>query len=173
MNSQLISSFELLFKSLAPIGAPINRKAIQAYFLSISNLNDASAPEVAVALKFQANGMPLTSSKLITAFDAGLGDNFGTLDANGMSEDLVIPSGYTGLFILQPKDLSPTAPEVEIRGVVEIVLLDTSAADSAKLLLTPQHRGTFLSADPTVQDLDQQSYGLPTPTGQYLFELHK
>ncbi|GAB4382107.1 MAG: hypothetical protein Kow00121_41840 [Elainellaceae cyanobacterium] len=173
VNSAIVSSFELLFKPIAPASAPVNRKAIQAYFLLISNLNDASEPDVAISLKFKANGMPLMSDKLLTIFDIGVGNNFGTLDTNGMTEDYVLPSGYTGLFILQPKDLSPMAPDVEIRGVAEITLLSTSEAASAKLLLTPQHRGTFLPSDAMVPDLDQQSYGLPTPDGKYLFELTK
>lgn len=172
MNSALISSFELLFKPIAPASAPVNRKAIQAYFLMISNLNDAKAGDVTFCLKFTVNGTPLMSNKLVTIFDVGIGNNFGTLN-EGVTEDYTIPAGYTGLFILQPRDLSPTAPDLEMRGFTEIMLLPTSEASTAKLLLTPQQRGTFLSADSTITDLDQQSYGLPTPDGNYLFELTK
>jgi hypothetical protein len=172
MNSALVSSFELLFKEIAPPSSAINRKAIQAYFLMISNLTDAAAGDVTFALKFTAGGAPLSSSKLVTAFDAGLGNNFGSL-TDGMTEDYTIPAGYSGLFLLQPRDLSPMGPEVEIRGTVEIILLPFSEANTAKLMLTPQQRGTFLSADPAIADLDQQSYGLPTPDGKYIFELNK
>ncbi|GAB4132537.1 MAG: hypothetical protein Fur0046_02450 [Cyanobacteria bacterium J069] len=172
MDSAIISSFELLFKPIAPASAPINRRVVQAYFLLVSNLTEASAGDVTFALKFTVNNTPLVSDKLITIFDVGVGNNFGNLSA-GMSEDYVIPSGYTGLFILQPKDLDPAAPDVEIRGVAEITLLPTSEANSAKLLLTPQQRGTFLPVDPAVPDFDQQAYTLPTPNGSYLFELSK
>lgn len=173
MNSALISSFELLVKPIAPPSAPVNRKVIQAYFLMISNLTDASAGDVTFALKFTVNGTPLMSDKLVTIFDGGLGNNFGTLNNAGTTEDYTIPAGYTGLFILQPRDVSPAAPNLEIRGVAEIMLLPTSEASPAQLMLSPQQRGTFLSADSTITDLDQQSYSLPTPDGKHVFELTK
>ncbi|MCG6136508.1 MAG: hypothetical protein MET45_18000 [Nostoc sp. LLA-1] len=173
MTSTIISSFELLVKPIAPPSAPINRRAIQAYFLLISNLNDASEPTVTLSLKFTANGMPLATDKLVTVFDFGFGNNFGTLNPDGTTEDYSLPSGFTGLFLLQPKNLDMNAPDLEIRGVAEILLLPTSEADSAKLLLSPQQRGTFLPVKPETTDFDQQAYTLPTPDGKYLFELSK
>ncbi len=173
MNSALVSSFELLVKPITPEGSPVNRKAIQAYFLIISNLTDVSAGNVTFSLKFIAGGNPLSSNKIITIFDAGLGNNFGSLNSDGMTEDYTLPAGFSGLFILQPADISSTAPDLEMRGFAEIMLLSSSEASNAKLLLSPQQRGTFLSADATVVDLDQQSYGLPTPDGKNLFELTK
>jgi hypothetical protein len=173
MDSAIISSFELLVKPIAPPDAPINRRAIQAYFLFISNLNDASEPTVMLSLKFTSNGMPLVTDKLVTIFDAGLGNNFGTLNPDGTTEDYLLPSGYTGLFLLQPKNLASDAPDLEIRGVAEISLLPGSEANSANLLLTPQQRGTFLPVQPDTADFDQQAYTLPTPDGKYRFELSK
>lgn len=179
MAAQVVSAFELLVKPIAPAppfaGAP-SRTVVQAYFLLISNLN-TSGSEVALSLKFIAGGMGLSSDKLITLVDTGAGNNFGKLASDGKTDDdIVLPSGFTGLFILQP-DLrkpdvlppAPTVPDVEIRGYVEIDISPNSSTSQAKLLVTPQIRGTFLSNE-APPDFDQQSYGLPTASGGGLIE---
>jgi hypothetical protein len=177
--SKLISSFELLVKPIAPsppFAAAPSRTVIQAYFLLISNLS-TSGNEVSINLKFTAGGAPLNNSKLITLFDVGVGNNFGVLDANGMTEDLVLPPGFSSLFILQP-DLrnadvlppAPTKPNLEIRGYVEAVIAPSSSVASAQLLVSPQQRGTFLS-DEVPADFDQIAYELPTAMGKALLEL--
>lgn len=179
MVAQVVSAFEILVKPIAPsppfASAP-SRTVVQAYFLLISNLNTAGA-EVALSLRFISGGMGLASDKLITLLDTGAGNNFGKLATDGKADDdIVLPSGFTGLFILQP-DLRkpdvlpppPTVPDVEIRGYVEIDISPNSSTSTAKLLVTPQVRGTFLS-DGVPPDFDQQSYGLPTPSGGSLIE---
>lgn len=179
MVAQVVSNFELLVKPIAPsppfASAP-SRTVIQAYFLLISNLNTAG-PEVALSLRFISGGMGLSSDKLITLLDTGAGNNFGKLGPDGKSDDdIVLPSGFTGLFLLQP-DLrkpdvlppSPGVPDLEIRGYVEIDISPNSSTSEAKLLVAPQIRGTFLS-DSMPPDFDQQSYGLPTANGSGLIE---
>jgi hypothetical protein len=177
--SSLISSFELLVKPIAPsppfASAP-SRTVIQAYFLLLSNIS-TSGKEVSINLKFTSGGAPLASNKLITIFDVGVGNNFGLLDANGMTEDLVIPPGFSGLFILQP-DLrnpdvlppAPAKPSLEVRGFVEAMISSTSSVATIELLVSPQQRGTFLS-DETPPDFDQIAYELPTATGKAMLTL--
>jgi hypothetical protein len=178
MVAQPLSSFELLVKPIAPappFAAAPSRTVVQAYFLLISNLNTAG-PEVALTLKFTASGMPLTSGKLITITDTGAGNVFGTLNPNGTADDVVLLPGYSGLFLLQPDlrnpDVLPADPKdanIEIRGYVEIDISTNSSTNAARLLVTPQVRGTFLSTE-APPDFDQQAYCLPTATGASLIE---
>ncbi|MFN6568665.1 hypothetical protein [Dendronalium sp. ChiSLP03b] len=181
MVAQVVSSFEILVKPIAPsppFAAAPSRTVVQAYFLLISNLN-TQGPEVALSLKFVSGGTGLSSDKLITLLDTGVGNNFGKLGTDGKADDdIVLPSGFTGLFILQP-DLRkpdvlpppPAVPDLEIRGYVEIDISPNSSTSKANLLVTPQIRGTFLS-DSVPPDFDQQSYCLPTPTGGALIEFN-
>ncbi len=177
--AKLLSSFELLVKPIAPSipSLPgVDRTVVQAYFLLISNLNPNSEPEASLRLKFTVSGMPLNSSKLVTIFDAGAGNQFDTLDMDGKTGDLVLPAGFTGQFLLQP-DLRkpdvlpppPTKPDIEIRGYVEAEISPNSATSNVKLLVTPQQRGTFLSSS-LPPDYDQEAYSLPTATGGALLE---
>ncbi|NES68330.1 MAG: hypothetical protein F6K24_25400 [Okeania sp. SIO2D1] len=74
--------------------------------------------------------------------------------------------------ILQPDitTLNPQVDTVEIRGFVEIFLRFPN--DKINVLLTPEHRGTFVSENiPIASDFDQLVYALPTATGSSLFEL--
>ena len=94
--AKLLSSFELLVKPIAsamPLLPGGDRTIVQAYLLLLSNLNPISEPEVALRLKFTVGGMPLNSRKLLTIFDPGTGNQFDTLDVNGKTGDLVLPSG--------------------------------------------------------------------------------
>jgi hypothetical protein len=104
---------------------------------------------------------------------------------------LPLPSGQTAMLAILPnvQSLLPRpgdpAPDLAIRGYTEIVLssevtsfspLSFSQPDSARILVSPEHRGTYVDPqfDPAsfaVQanlDFDQTSYGLPTANGRAL-----
>ena len=177
--AKLLSSFELLVKPIAsamPLLPGGDRTIVQAYLLLLSNLNPISEPEVALRLKFTVGGMPLNSRKLLTIFDPGTGNQFDTLDVNGKTGDLVLPSGFTGLFWLQ-SDLRqpdvlpapPNKPNLEIRGYVEAEVSPKSATSNVKLLITPQHRSMFFSSL-TASDCNQKTCLLSTAWGGALIE---
>lgn len=174
----LLSSFELLVKPIAPRTAAFPsgpaRKVVQAYFLSISNVNPVGEPDAAFSVQFTATP-ELNNDELIAITDVGNGDVFSELVPDPVtgkpSQQITLPSGKSALFILQP-DISKPAPNrasiavanLEVRGYVELFLSPYSSNSHAELLVTPQIRGTFLPADlsnPNA-DYDQQSYVLPT-----------
>ena len=87
---------------------------------------------------------------------------------------MTIPAGDTGLFILQANVGIPSLinnPRTELRGYVTVSLANPFGNQSFDLLVTPEHRGTFLPkgyvvpATPPVMttlDFDQLVYALPT-----------
>ncbi|MBE9177692.1 hypothetical protein IQ268_03745 [Oculatella sp. LEGE 06141] len=176
-----ISSFELLVKPIAPKPFPSNvsRRVVQAYFLSISNLD--SAEDVVLSLQF--TGTPtVTTDNTFTIFDSGSSNMFGELAPDSVtgkpSQILTLAKGQTGLFVLQP-DLSKPGildeANLEVRGYVELFISPLSPSDSAELLISPQIRGTFLPSDLTDPnpDFDQQAYSLPTANGTALIKLER
>lgn len=192
----LVSTFELLVKRQLPklIDLPdlppgvtfppgvekLSRTVIQGYFLTISNLN---AFDVTLSLVFTiVTNPPVLLSDLLGFIDV---DGINLLELPDVEPDLAnnkirftrkIPTSETGLFLLQPNILKPELiqnEEFEVRGYVEVFISSLSTGfDSAKLLLTPEHRGTFYTdlTQDTVQ-LDQIAYTLPTAKGGSLFEL--
>jgi len=174
----LLSSFELLVKPIAPRSAALPggpaRRVVQAYFLSISNVNPLGQPDAAISVQFTATP-ELNNDELVAITDIGVGDVFSDLVPDSTtgkpSQQITLPSGKTALFLLQP-DISRPAPNkanldvanLEVRGYVELFLSPFSANPSVELLVTPQIRGTFLPADLSAPnpDFDQQSYVLPT-----------
>lgn len=191
----LVSTFELLLKPQLPASISdttlkkLSRTILQGYFLTISNLN---AYDTTISLVFTVvlNG-PLTIEDLIPPLGTPP-DIIGFLDVDGINLGAIIepdtfankirftrkiPAGDTGLFLIQPNILKPellTDENFEIRGYVEVFISSLSTGfDSAKLLLTPEHRGTFysdlLSGDPV--QLGEIAYSLPTAHGGSLFEL--
>jgi hypothetical protein len=198
MQESAISSFELLVKPIIPrvadqLGA--GRTVIQGYFLTITNLASTNTPEAALApltfnLKFRAVS-PIFTVANIAAF----WDTTGTdVPVNGTASvvlgtpelnfRLTLGRGDTGLFILQPNITNPdlvTAANLEVRGYVEVSL--GADALSANLILTPEHRGTFLpvgfeiprpgTRPPARSDFDHLVNALPLVGGNSLFQLRR
>jgi hypothetical protein len=166
----------------------ITRTVIQGYFLTISNLN---AFDVTLSLVFTIiSNPPLDIANLVGFLDVN-DINLNELDGiqpdfspNKIRYTRTIKEGVTGLFLLQPNILpEPNNPgqapallldaNFEVRGYVEVFISSLSTGyNAAKLLLTPEHRGTFYSCltEKPVQ-LDQIAYALPTAHGGSLFEL--
>ncbi|MEL7224598.1 MAG: hypothetical protein AAGL17_06985 [Cyanobacteria bacterium J06576_12] len=176
---------------------PISRDVLQGYFLTISNLEKR---EVTLKLIFT-----VVSSPAEDKFDAGTVTSF--FDASGVNTILSVASptpttrsvivtlkpNDTGLLLVQPDPLLLLEPldtsEIEIRGYVEVKNLQScdEGFGITRVLLTPEHRGTFYTlevpenddgidrdAELTLSDeqqLDQIAYSLPTGTGGALFEL--
>ncbi|NEO56103.1 MAG: hypothetical protein F6K54_25330 [Okeania sp. SIO3B5] len=172
----LVSTFELLLKPITPTAGNIpnsDRQVLQGYFLTIANPNNAN---VTLRLQFTATTPNLNLADTITISDvAGVnvfGDLTPTPDPRKFILNVEITAKDTGLVILQPDitTLNPQVDTVEIRGFVEIFLLPPS--EKISVLLTPEHRGTFVSENPPiVSDFDQLVYALPTATGGSLFQL--
>lgn len=190
----LISNFEVLIKpQLPPVPGleKLSRKVIQGYFLTISNVNFFP---VTVSIVFTVK-FPVSSSGL-PAFPGNFADFLNAVDVlgenllSGASPEstlipeivpqnnkaritFTLPENGTGLLILQPNILPPSeflkAANFEARGYVEIFLSSLSGSDTATLLVTPEHRGTFFKdfegCDPDAVGLDQIAYALPVSNG--------
>ncbi|MEA5565251.1 MULTISPECIES: hypothetical protein [unclassified Anabaena] len=191
----LVSTFELLVKPQFPKAAnlpvqvppslkadieKLSRTVIQGYFLTLSNLN---AFEVTVSLVFTIVSNPPVNIKELVAFlDVDETNMLAELEPdlapNKIRFTRTIKPGDTGLFLLQPNILKEgllAKANFEVRGYVEVFISSLSTGyNSAKLLLTPEHRGTFyksLDVDGAKVQLDQIAYSLPTAHGGSLFEL--
>lgn len=193
----LVSTFEILVKSQLPNpdqieplpSAPpadvlakiqkLGRTVIQGYFLTIANLNDF---KVTVSLAFTALTPSISLDETIGLLDVketnlvikGKPD---LLDGK-VRYTLTVPANDTGLFILQPDFINNPqlldSKDFEVRGYVEISLsMLLKGKNAARLLLTPEHRGTFFK-DLEAEDpqLDQIVYSLPTAKGGSLFKLY-
>ena len=100
-----------------------------------------------------------------------------------ISYTVTIPAGDTGLLILQANVATSSVinnPKTELRGYVTVSLADPFGDQSFDLLVTPEHRGTFLPkgyvvpATPPVMttlDFDQLAYALPTANPGNKFNL--
>jgi hypothetical protein len=198
----LISTFELLVKNILPSpaappasGVPLGRTIIQGYFLTIANTSDVAASFelklIAQSPDFELRPDPDPPSPsqigsgdttLLAFFDINGKNDKLPLPAAGspktLTFDLTIGARDTGLFILQPNVTKPTLiskAAQEIRGYSQISL-KPGGASSINILLTPEHRGTFLtppSSDGSAvpPDFDQLVYSLPTARGRSLYEL--
>ena len=177
----LLSTFELLLKKITPNAGRISgsdRRVLQGYFLSLSNPNSTSTR---IRLRFNATTPSLDPSKLLSVLDTGGSNNFsGTFVADGPNRfryDFTLDAEDTGLFILQPNiiTLDPNVDELEIRGFVDVFVLTpllTIAGATTPLLVTPEHRGTFLPSPNNVQnDFDQLNVAIPTSTGAGLLDV--
>ncbi len=184
-----LSTFELLVKPLVPLPADklgAGRTVIQGYFLTISN---TSTLPVSLRLKFTAKSPAFTAANVLAFFDIlGVNTTLPIPLAPATTETLTftlnIGPGDTGLFILQPDVTDPlliTNPTTEIRGYVDIALTTLFGSNTYNLLVTPEHRGTFLPRGFTVptpplpsmetRDFDQLVYTLPTAQGKALYTL--
>lgn len=187
----LVSTFEVLLKPQLPSVAgikPLSRKVLQGYFLTIANVNFFSVTvSVVFTIKFpeDPNSAPQPQSfkDFLNAVDIS-GQNLLTgqsssatlvpeLAPNKARLTFTIPANGTGLLILQPDILNQPgllkSANFEARGYVEIFLSSLSGSDTATLLVTPEHRGTFFqdNKDGTLSStgLDQIAYPLPVANG--------
>jgi len=187
----LVSTFELLVKPISTPGfgpAVASRIIAQGYFLTIANPNNV---EVGVRLQFAATTPELTLADTVTISDIlavgntsnVFGDLVPTADPKKLTYDLNIPAHDTVLVTLLPdlrRDVQPPfgtpdliTTQYEIRGYVDISLQSPFNINGLNLLLTPEHRGTFLPQNLAAPnpDFDQLVYSLPTATGSSLFTL--
>lgn len=186
-KQMLLSTFELLVKQISTPGfgpAAASRIVAQGYFLTLANPNKV---DVGVRLQFVATTPNLTLIDTVAIRDVAGGNIFGelvpTADLRKLTYDLRIPAHDTALVTLLPdlsRDVLPPLGEpdlittnYEVRGYVEISLQSPFSLSGINLLLTPEHRGTFLPQNLTAPnlDFDQLVYSLPTATGSSLFTL--
>ncbi|MDF5707806.1 MAG: hypothetical protein PUP90_09045 [Nostoc sp. S4] len=178
----LVSTFELLVKPITPATAPgteaVARTVIQGYFLTIAN---TSSLDVKLTLRFTATTPELNVIDTVTISDVQGTNDFSDLipvpgDPSRFTFSVGIGANDTALITLLPDVTNIEiikAAKLEIRGYVEIFVNSPSAATPVNLLLTPEHRGTFLpqNLDAPNPDFDQLAYSLPTSTGGSLFKL--
>jgi hypothetical protein len=175
----LVSTFELLVKPIAPpLTGPdvVRRTVVQGYFLTIANTGNIPAN---LRLQFTANQPNIDLSKTATFLDINgvdvKGDLIPTPDPRKFNFNLTVPGHDTILFSLLP-DLTAagvvTDKNLEIRGYVEVFRSSLFGQDY-NLLLTPEHRGTFLPQNlaAAIPDFDQLAYALPTANGSSLYQL--
>jgi hypothetical protein len=185
----LVSTFELLLKSQLPtnVGGPLknlSRNILQGYFLTIANVNFFPVTvSIVITFKFPTDAsnptaQPQTLKDFLDAVDIS-GQNI--ISVNSLTPEVApnkarltftLPDNSTGLLIIQPNILDENlfnALNFEARGYVEVFLSSLSGSDTATLLITPEHRGTFFSDvknDNLVErGLDQIAYSLPVSNG--------
>lgn len=186
----LVSTLELLVKPITPVAAPgteaVARTVVQGYFLTIAN---TSSSNIAVRLQFAlttplklGDSKPDILADTVLIQDVSVDNQFQDLTPTGdprkFTYSLKIPAHDTALVTLLP-DVTKLdiikAAKLEIRGYVEISLISSSGTTPVNLLLTPEHRGTFLPQNLLVSrsalDFDQLAYSLPTSVGGSLFTL--
>ncbi|PZV04455.1 MAG: hypothetical protein DCF32_12415 [Leptolyngbya sp.] len=174
----LLSTFELLLKPITPATGTIpgsDRSILQGYFLNVANPNNTS---LRLRLRFNAQSPGLDRTKLLVARDT-LGNNELATLTPGNTYEFRLNAGDTGLVILQPdiRTLNPVnvADRIEVRGYVEIFAVSSfpfpGSARTFPLLVTPEHRGTFLPSPGTSGDFDQLITALPTSSGSALLNV--
>ncbi|MFB2893000.1 hypothetical protein ACE1CI_08820 [Aerosakkonemataceae cyanobacterium BLCC-F50] len=175
----LVSTFELLVKPIAPAGtgpAVVARTVAQGYFLTIANTGNIPAN---LRLQFTANQPNIDLAKTATFIDINgtnvKGDLIPTSEPTKFNFNITVPGNDTILFTLLPDLVAPnvvTDKNLEIRGYVEVFRSSLFGQDY-NLLLTPEHRGTFLpqNINAPTPDFDQLAYALPTANGSSLYQL--
>ena len=186
-----ISTFELLAKPIAPSGppelAPVLRRVVQGYFLTISNLE---AFDVRYRIEFKISlPVPPDPHKIL------LGNAVLIIDVEGANTPLMLtqsptdPSIYRGFFRIPAGktasvELLPLLPDalklgpLEVRGYVSLFAPvrffppPGPELPPVKVLLNPEIRGTFLpNGFPGVVgdlDFDQINYTLAIASGKAL-----
>ncbi len=194
-----VSTFEILTKSIAPAIptapelAPVARRIVQGYFLTISNLE---AIDLRYRIEFTVSlPVPADPNKIL------LNNTFLVVDVEGsntiinMTQQPGKPKVYRGVFKIPahktasvellpilPASLSPGL--LEVRGYVSLFLPPRrifpipvpQSEKPVKVLLNPEIRGTFLPNDfpsvtKTLPDFDQISYTLAIASGKGLNEI--
>lgn len=189
----LLSTFELLVKPIAPtdnldklppkIAAQLEkvaRRVVQGYFLTIANTTNSDAN---IRLTFTATtpNLNLADTTIISDILNNVNETFNLTPVPGNPKkftfNLSIPAHDTALVTLLPDlanlDLFTGAKNLEIRGYVTISRAFLFGGLTYDLLVTPEHRGTFLpkNLDDSVPDFDQIAYTLPTASGGSLVTL--
>lgn len=193
----IVSTFELLIKRIANVpGLPANvsavfRRAIEGYFLTVSNLENRN---IKVALKLHISldtGNRVVSAANTQVFYDVNSTNNAVLTLTDVTpatpanikvfqtSKFIIPARQTAIITVLPNIgpfIGTVNPDLEIRGFVELNQFKTSifqGAAAAEVLTTPEVRGTFLdnaypSAIGSVDELDfdQIAYSLPTASGK-------
>ncbi len=185
-TSSVVSNFELLVKPIVQPSADIlgvGRTVIQGYFLSVANLS--SNDNFKLKLNFRAKSTNLTTAGLLAFWDVNGSNALLTPVLNTPNSrvyEIQIKPDDVGLFILQPNvaDLNVVnSANTEVRGYLEATLSDPTGSRTYNLLLSPEHRGTFLPkgftapsnvVPNTIQDFDQLAYSIPTAQGGTAFE---
>ncbi len=174
----LLSTFELLLKPITPTAGTVSgsdRSILQGYFLNVANPTSTS---LRLRLRFNAQSPAIDRTKLLVARDTLGTNDFANLTV-GNTYDFRLGAGDTGLVILQPdiRTLNPAnlADQIEVRGYVEIFAVSSfpflGGARSFPLLVTPEHRGTFLPSPGTSGDFDQLITAVPTSSGSALLNV--
>jgi hypothetical protein len=203
-----VSNFELLIGRIAPGPvSPLNRRIVQGYFLTITNLEDHPV-QLVISMTSTAGGgqrqldvgMPNTLSNTNVVFDNGVGNDtaipcvvaLNTVDIIVYRTQTDNPAPANNLLPIKPKQtmlftLLPnvraynfgdsTSNSLEIRGFVEVRQeYDANGnppAAPAKMIVTAEHRGTFLDNNfPNAGDYDQISYTVPFGSGAAVQEIN-
>lgn len=150
-----------------------DRGILQGYFLNIANPNNIN---LRLRLRYTALTPQIDPAEVLAIRDTTGGNVFGGLVADGPNSfryDFSLNAQDTGLVILQPniERLDPATADLEVRGYVEIFILVPFFGIPRSLLLTPEHRGTFLPSPNGSGEFDQLISALPTSTGAGLMEV--
>ena len=187
-----ISHFELVYKPQSPV--PPADTVLQGYFLKISNLEDK---ELQFQLTFVTSSITNSDRSLFqntVAFvdTPGTNNNSGLFSLVGGLADksfrlnrfVVVPAHGTALVALLPSDpfampgAPPPVPNFECRGYVQLTLppvrrlkfLGEAQSDKpVKVMVTPQHRASYLGANGAINDQTQSS--LPVAGGSAIVHL--
>ena len=191
----LVSNFELLISRLTPGPVtPLNRKVVQGYFLSITNLDEVEPLNLnftVVSSKFNGTDInrdfiPVTNALVI--FDGSNNDNkiltlvatnpIGAAISSFRSNDMpAIEPLQTVLVTILPSIGLAFNPDtkMEVRGHVRLYQApqaDGSPSTPKRVMLSAECRGTFLDNNfgttmPVASyDFDQIAYAIPLASGQ-------
>lgn len=174
----LLSTFELLLKKITPTPGTVagaDRGILQGYFLTVANPNNVS---LRLRLRFNAQTPGIDRSKILVIKDTGGDNEFGNLTVSN-TYDFRLEAGDTGLVIVQPDitklKFGNKADEVEVRGYVEISVVSSfifpGNARTYPVIVTPEHRGTFLASPGGSSEFDQLINALPTSSGSCLLNV--
>jgi hypothetical protein len=182
----------------APDGVSAVDRLIQGYFLSITNLEEEDYRFGVELVALPVPGQPLRSldGNALTIVDTPASDNqFGTLSGpfggkryRPSTGSFVIPAHGTALVAVLPSTfgsaVDPTplpSPDFEVRGFVRLRLpalrkpgasrffLTPQSKRPVNVLVTPQNRTTYFTADGAISDQTQAS--LPTASGAAMGEV--
>lgn len=200
----IISNFELLIKPIAPPdgpGAEVARVVIQGYFLEVSNLeprdlklifrtrtstrDSTDSPNTEFTATNNNLVYDITQDNDFESTMVAVGDLIANRQRGHYISCLLLPAGQTASIGLLPDvaGVLPFGADLAIRGYTELLLssnidnispLNFSSPTSARVLVSPEHRSTFLDpqfnpVDPATQtglDFDQTAYSIPTANGQ-------
>jgi hypothetical protein len=196
----IVSNFELLIKRIATVPsstpdsiASVFRRVVQAYFLAITNLEETRTVRYFLQLTIPDatstnRKIDLSTGNVNSVFDLGNTDS-APLNISGIStSNPNVLKFRTTSFSIAPQETALVAvlpnvipfisvqnPDLEIRGYVELrqtrqFILNPNTTPEARVLVTPENRGTFLDDDyPSMSetlDFDQLAYSLPTANGK-------